>query len=444
MVDHLGHLLCYFGYGWAAKQFCKRQLKQIRLRDEWWILIFCLGIFCISVLCDRLHVPYLITAVLHHGFVSLLILAGFQGGSGKKLLVSAVVLLIKELAGHFANSFFSCLALVLLLFFHKGATGIGSVPDQIIGYASFGVVIVLLWFIKERLSSVFTGRPDKWYRMLSLPLWFLLFIIDVINWGASNGIMVVSYRGIGRLWGSYQNQLFSHGAICLLTLLCFVLAGSLVLGISRIDMEQKKQEQHRMQTSFYKILMEQYEKSERLRHDLKNHVLCLQGLWEDRDWERMGDYLGKMKSAGDLGWEQLTGSRVVDALLYHKKKQAEQRGIEWECDMSVFSQVKIRDFDLCVLLGNLLDNALEAAAVMPKESMPFVQIQAQKVKKYYILVVRNSTERESIFDLEEGIGLSNVRTVVDLYGGVIHRQLEASVFVVSVLLPEKRPDMSGK
>lgn len=444
MIYNLGLILCYLGYGWGAKQFCKRQLKETRFRESVWIAIFCLGVWGLALLGERMNVPYLLLAVLHHSYVTLLVMAGFRGGNGKKLLVSVVLLLIKELAGHFADSFFSSVALILLKLFQKEVTVIGWELDQLIGYASYGVFIFLLWCFKERLSPVFIGRPDRWYRMLTLPLLFLLIVIDVVNWGASNGIMVVSYRGIDRLWGSYQNQLFSHGAICLLTLLCMVLAGGVVLGMNRIDLEQKKQEQYKLQTAFYEMLMEQYEKSERLRHDMKNHVLCLQGLWEDRDWEKMGDYLGQMQRAGDLGWEEFTGNKVVDALIYHKKKQAERKGISWECELSVFSQVQIGEFDLCVLLGNLLDNALEAANGMPEGRMSFVQVQAQKVKKCFVLVVKNSTVLDDICKVEEGIGLSNVRAVVERYGGVIRRQLEASVFVVSVLLPEKRPDMTDK
>lgn len=442
MIYRLGEMLCYLGYGWGAKLFCKKQLKETRLRGGIWIVIFCVGIGGIRLLCDQTGAPYLITAVLHHGFVSLLVLAGFRGGIGKKLLVSVVLLLIKELAGHFANSFFSCLALILFRLFQKEVTGISWELDWLIGYASYGAFLFFLWLVKEPLVSVFIGKPDRWYRMLSLPLLFLLVIIDVVNWGSSQGIMVVSYCGIDRLWGSYQNQLISHGAICLLTLLCLVLAGSILLGMNQIDTEQKRQQQYKLQTSFYGMLMEQYEKSERLRHDMKNHVLCLQGLYDEKNWEKMGDYLRQMQRAGDLGWEELTGNRAVDVLLCHKKRQAEKRDISWECEVSVLSKVKISEFDLCVILGNLLDNALAAAEEVPEKKMSFVQVQIQKVKKCLVLVVKNGTVLRDLCELKEGTGLSNVRTVVERYGGVIQQQLSFSVFAVSILLPEERPDMT--
>ena len=61
----------------------------------------------------------------------------------------------------------------------------------------------------------------------------------------------------------------------------------------------------------------------------------------------------------DIGGD-LTGNKAVDALLYQKRKQAEEEDIKWECDMQMPKECCINEFDLCVLIGNILDNALEA------------------------------------------------------------------------------------
>lgn len=437
-------VLCYLGYAWAASRFCKRQLKQFRIPEWLWIAIFTIGILLIAQLSEEGTIPYIMTAILHHGFIASLILMGTLGGIGKKMLVTVVLLLAKELVGHFSNSLFSCFSLVLLRLVRKEVTGIGWELDLAIGFLSFVVFLAFLWFLQDWFSPVFAGKPDQWYWLLSLPLFFLLFLIDIVNWGASNGIMVMSYRYASQSFGLYQNQMFSHIGICLVTALCFVIAGGVVLGMNQIYFGQKKQEQYRMQTSFYEVLTGQYARQERLRHDMKNHVLCLRELWNSRDWEGIGRYLGKMQSVGDLGQEEWTGNKVLDTLCHHKKKQAEELHISWMCDMAASFGTKIDEFDLCVLVGNLLDNALQAAERIPDRAEAFVWVQAQKRKKYSLLVIRNSTELKELAALEEGTGLVNVREMVEQYGGVLDMQLEASVFSVSVLLPETQPDMTGK
>lgn len=439
---NFGIVFCYLGYAWMASLFCKRQLKQFHVPKWLWITIFAMGIFLINHLSERGAIPYIMTAMLHHGFIGILILMGAWGGIGKKMLVTAVILLSKELIGHFSNSLFSCLTLVFLRLVQKEAIGFGWELDLVIGCLSFVVFFVILSFMISWIAPVFMGKPDKWYQLLSLPLFFLLFLIDIVNWGVSNGVMVVSYKPINH--SVLQNQIFSHGAICLLMALCFVLAGCVIGGLNKIYMGERDQERYKLQVSFYEMLTEQYDKQERLRHDMKNHILCLQELWNESDWERLGRYLCKMQNVGALGEEEWSGSKIMDVLLYSKKKQAEGLHIFWMCDVSASFGISIEEFDLCILIGNLLDNALQAAGRTPDGMEAFICIQAQKRNGYSLLVVKNSTELKELRTLEEGIGLANVRRVIQQYGGTIRMQLVEYIFSVSVLLPETLPDMTAK
>ena len=57
------------------------------------------------------------------------------------------------------------------------------------------------------------------------------------------------------------------------------------------------------------MLEEQHRQSESLRHDMKNHILALTGLWEGQEWERLGEYLGQLTQAGGLGRPDGAGGR---------------------------------------------------------------------------------------------------------------------------------------
>ncbi len=221
-------------------------------------------------------------------------------------------------------------------------------------------------------------------------------------------------------------------------------AGFYVFGMNRIYLEQEKSGRYHAQIAVYKMMAEQYRQSERLRHDMKNHIIALSALSRHKKWEKIDDYLKKMEGIVlDTGGD-LTGNKTVDALLYQKRKQAEEEKIKWECDVQMPKTCCINEFDLCVLLGNILDNALEACGRMQQEECRFIKIQAKAVKKCFLIEVKNSMDRTEKFtegythkgDLQEhGIGLLNVGDVVQGYHGVMNVEAKNGIFVISILVP---------
>ncbi len=184
----------------------------------------------------------------------------------------------------------------------------------------------------------------------------IITVFDVAAWGASNGVMV---RSEGNM-GVYYDQIFSNVEFLVLALLSMVATGFYVFGMNRIYLEQEKSSRYHSQIAVYKMLAEQYGQSERLRHDMKNHIIALSALCWNREWEKMEDYLKNMEGiALDVGGD-VTGNKAVDALLYQKRKRAQEENIKWECDVQIPKGCCINEFDLCVLFGNILDNALEA------------------------------------------------------------------------------------
>ncbi|MDE6014197.1 MAG: ATP-binding protein [Acetatifactor sp.] len=268
----------------------------------------------------------------------------------------------------------------------------------------------------------------------------IITVFDVANWGASHGIVVRS----GGSTGVYYDQIFSYAEFFVLTLLSMFAAGFYVFGMTRIYFEQEKSSQYHSQIAVYKMLTEQYRQSERLRHDMKNHIIVLSALFQNKEWEKMGDYLKNMEGSGLENGGDMTGNKAVDALLYQKRKQANEKNIKWECDVQMPKGYSINEFDLCVVFGNILDNALEACGRMRCDESCFINIQAKTVKKCFLIEVKNSvdmvekntvgfTNKEN--PQEHGIGLLNVGDVVHEYNGVLNIKSEKGIFITSVLIP---------
>ncbi len=364
-------------------------------------------------------------------------------------MVVTVITLI-WLTYFFSESLISCLLLVWKhTVGHVEVPVLGSEGERelgLIGWGGFCIAIMAVCGVRKRLAGVFYGKSGKWCAVLTLPLLVVAIVTYAANWGAGYGIL---YRSDGNM-GLYYDQIFSYVGWSVLSGLSLFAAGVYAFGMDRIYVEQKKAEQYRVQAAVYRTLEEQYTQAERLRHDLKNHVLALRGLWEDQAWERLGDYLGKMENSEQFGAnEEATGNRVVDALLCHKRKMAEDKSIAWECDVRIPKRCHIDEFDLCILFGNILDNALEACESLQRETrepglQPFIRVQAGAVKSCFLLEVKNSmneNEKQTGKNTgkgnpqENGIGLLNVGDVVRGYNGVMETEIRNGVYDISVLLP---------
>lgn len=428
-------LFCYFVYIGAIYSFCAQYLKNLTINKKVFpVVLFCGGIF-LNHFRGWTGMPY-ICILFNYILFILWLFVTFKENTEKKMLAAAILVTVKVLVWNFAGSFLSCLLLVGANLFTGGrVTSIGFIADDIIGGISYLVVAAVILALKKALITVFENEIRSWYFMLSKLLFCIVIIVEVVNWGASNGIMVVSNANGAEYWNIYYNQIFSNVAICLLTALAMCIAGGLVFGINKIYMEQRKVAQYHSQIAFYKMLNEQYSQMERLRHDMKNHVLSIYGLWKGSEWDKMGDYLETMIEDGNIGSDDATGSKAIDALLYQKKKLAMSQEIQWEADVQIPQNCVINEFDLCVLFGNILDNAINGCLESDNPSGRFVRVMSQNVKKCFLIIAHNGTSMKNIKEMKKGIGFLNITETVRKYSGTISTKVENNEFEISVLLP---------
>ena len=166
-----------------------------------------------------------------------------------------------------------------------------------------------------------------------------------------------------------------------------------------------------------------YRKMRGWRHDYHNHIQTLLALTEDP--EALRKYLWELND--DLTTVDTvlkTGNVMVDAILNSKLSLIKSRDISVNAKATVPAQLAISEIDLCAILGNLLDNAIRAAAqALPPE----VYVRIRKTPEEYLLSVRNRVQDD--LDLEDnklpgttkkesghGMGLANVQKVLRKYG----------------------------
>lgn len=182
----------------------------------------------------------------------------------------------------------------------------------------------------------------------------------------------------------------------------------------------------------------------KLRHDMRHHLLAIKAYAQDGKCRDILSYLEKciaFMDQRDPGvW---SGNPVVDALLGYYKYSAEDAGIQTELHVETDRALPVSDTDICIILGNLLENAYEAC-MRQKRGERFIKIRLHQTGDVLIVMVENSYEgtvrREdgrflsSKAEMRKGIGITSVLDVCKKYNGIPKIEYNGSVFKVSILL----------
>lgn len=188
-----------------------------------------------------------------------------------------------------------------------------------------------------------------------------------------------------------------------------------------------------------------YRKMRGWRHDYHNHIQVLKAHLEFGRYEEARQYLAMLND--DLTTVDTvikTGNVMVDAILNSKLTMIKEREIQVDATAVVPQDVPFSGIDLSVLIGNLLDNAMEACAQVLNKEERFIRIYIDIVKKQLYISVTNSMDgrarRKGLQYLStktglHGFGLLRIDRIASKYGGFINRQNEEGVFATEVMLP---------
>ncbi|MDD5901516.1 MAG: GHKL domain-containing protein [Lachnospiraceae bacterium] len=180
------------------------------------------------------------------------------------------------------------------------------------------------------------------------------------------------------------------------------------------------------------------------RHDYHNHMQTIKAYLSMGQVAETLTYLEHLE--GDLDAIDIairTGNVSVDAIVSSKLSVAAKKKISVDCTAKMPEQVKVTDVDLCTILGNLLDNAIEACEKVPEEKR-FLRLYIGVFKKQLYLSVTNATaekRRKKLYELvsakkgSHGFGLRRIDLVAGKYSGFVNRKNEPGVFVTEVMLP---------
>ena len=241
-----------------------------------------------------------------------------------------------------------------------------------------------------------------------------------------------------------KNGLLIAGAVILLLLLAAGLALIVRRLINRSAEKRVAAYQNELMERHYREVENMYRQMRGWRHDYHNHMQSVKAYLAEENTAGAQAYLDRLET--DLDQVRLlfdTGNLNVDAILNAKISLALEREIPCHYKATIPKQLSVSDIDLCVILGNLIDNAVEACRDVEPKSQ-FLRLYIAPMKQQFYISVSNATN-ELVRKLDEdyisrkrgdhGHGLKRIDVMVEKYGGYINRKNEPGVFVTEIMLP---------
>lgn len=204
----------------------------------------------------------------------------------------------------------------------------------------------------------------------------------------------------------------------------------------------KQQNKHYLEQ--YKLIKESIYKTNAIRHDIKKHILVIKSLIDKNENDRAIAYINEITdSMSSKNIIANSGNIVIDSIINYKLYDADSKKINVIVRLMIPIKLNISDFDLTVILGNLLDNAIIATSILKNNRSITIQIIYRKETLF--IHMENSFNGEVKYSKNKivtshdnnekhGFGLANIKTVLEKYDGIMKVDYTSNDFIVDVML----------
>lgn len=209
--------------------------------------------------------------------------------------------------------------------------------------------------------------------------------------------------------------------------------------IKNMEIFQRKLLSHQ-----YEEIKEAYINMRGWRHDYHNHLQAMKAYLAMNQLKELDQYLFKLeKDLDEVDNLVKSGNLMMDAILNSKITIMMNYNINVDFKAILPEEIKITDVDLCVMVSNLLENAIEACLKIPQEQR-FIRVFSEVYGSQFYLSIQNSAMENLDFNAqnyisnkrgEHGFGMKRVQLLVDKYNGFLNLQNEPGIFASEITIP---------
>lgn len=292
--------------------------------------------------------------------------------------------------------------------------------------AALGIGLAVIIFLRKACNDNDILENKVWY---ILPALFLLTLLSSYQMASLKNPVIIAF---------------------VLALDICVLGIIFVLLISRSRQKKLAKEIKRVEGQIaaereeYALMRQTLEMGRRYRHDMRHHFSVIQGLLSNRDYDKIGEYVdGLSGRLSDTENIQYCKAGTINAVLSVYAEKAKQQNIIFDAAVSLPESLFIDETELCSILSNAVDNAVNACIAMESGEKK-IEIFTEYTEERLSLIVINTVKEEvklgenglpiTIPTEEHGWGLSSILHIARKYGGMVKCKSEPEKFTLAVVL----------
>ena len=297
------------------------------------------------------------------------------------------------------------------------------------------VILLLLLLLKNHFDF------DKFNEILSIipKTIYILIAVNILLMGAISSVITYNTENLNAQVASINIVLlliFAISTIITISLISNCISKTYYNSINSILEKQiKSQIEHYKQTESLNNDLR------RFRHDYANHMLCLKSMIKANQLSEAEEYIEQINSETISSIKLFnTGHKIADAILNEKSCAHTDIGIKFDG----FIPDSLNNTDLCIILGNAVDNAIEACEKIKSKDRN-VSITANVQQGHFILILTNPVDSDMIVNeifpkttksdtMKHGFGLSNIKRIVDKYEGDVSTEIKNGIFILYVAI----------
>ncbi len=238
------------------------------------------------------------------------------------------------------------------------------------------------------------------------------------------------------------------GIMCVCIIMVFLCIVQIILYNSRNyykELSKSKAEIIELNSRYYELQKVHYDAARRKQHDYNKHLRCIKQLGLEGEYEKQQEYIDKLTGSSTLNKGYIDcGSTIISAVVTDAYIRAGSMELEMTCEGHIERIGAIDETDMCILVSNILDNALEACQKVETGAKRIGIHMGYSGNRIYIRV-DNSTlikqlERNALMTSdknsngEHGIGMRNIAAIVDKYGGSVMWSVDNYIFTIEIIM----------
>lgn len=308
---------------------------------------------------------------------------------------------------------------------------------------SFVLLGIITFWNRNKEKNVGNVKNVSWlqYLLLSFSLLCSAMLMSFISY------MIFT----GEAWEMYwfQNWFTALVVAAIVILVLFVLYVKELIGKQQVQKELLSlyEKQNLLQKEYYQRLYEQTEELKRFRHDYHHHLYVLKELLHNKKYKEAASYIRQLENKPEKHMDIVySGNTVVDAVICGVLGNTEIQDIRFEYKGKLKKKIGVDDVDICTILGNMLENAVEACERY--QGKRYIRMEIATYKSSLFITVCNPCRQNTNGQVKErrtekkekeyhGYGIQNMKAAAVKYNGGIQFKEEEGEFTVKIHLEER-------